>query len=341
MWSSKLVALFGVLATLETVNAARVHRQPRRLAHRAASASSCAALYYQCGGTNFTGPTCCESGATCVVQNPYYSQCVASSTSSTSAAAASSSTASASVTGSVLLTTDCAAVYGASGSSCTFQNDYYSQCLPSSAVSSSSSSSTTSAKTGLTSGDGTAYGTSDAGAACLLPTRTDQRFAAFSGAVWDNSEWCGGCVRVTGPVGSIDVQVTNECPECAEGSLDLSDDAYETITGTSPGRTSITWDWISCVDAGLTTGDVEIAWKSGSSAYWAAIQPRGGAVGISAVSIKESSASSYTSLARQNYNYWLAESGAGAGPFSVLVDWQDGTSSTYTNIVLNAIVGDA
>ncbi|CAG8924719.1 unnamed protein product [Penicillium salamii] len=32
--------------------------------------------YYQCGGLNYTGATACESGSTCVVQNPYYSQCV-------------------------------------------------------------------------------------------------------------------------------------------------------------------------------------------------------------------------------------------------------------------------
>ncbi|KAI5475695.1 glycoside hydrolase family 12 protein [Pseudohyphozyma bogoriensis] len=40
---------------------------------------SCAALYYQCGGLNWTGATCCQSGATCKVQNDYYSQCVAAS----------------------------------------------------------------------------------------------------------------------------------------------------------------------------------------------------------------------------------------------------------------------
>lgn len=32
--------------------------------------------YAQCGGTGFSGATTCESGWTCKVQNPYYSQCV-------------------------------------------------------------------------------------------------------------------------------------------------------------------------------------------------------------------------------------------------------------------------
>lgn len=45
----------------------------------AASSSStggAVAHWYQCGGINWTGATACESGYTCVVQNPYYSQCL-------------------------------------------------------------------------------------------------------------------------------------------------------------------------------------------------------------------------------------------------------------------------
>lgn len=34
------------------------------------------AKYYQCGGTGFTGSTTCVDGTKCVVQNPYYSQCL-------------------------------------------------------------------------------------------------------------------------------------------------------------------------------------------------------------------------------------------------------------------------
>ncbi|EIM86988.1 uncharacterized protein STEHIDRAFT_182867 [Stereum hirsutum FP-91666 SS1] len=37
------------------------------------------ALYGQCGGTNYSGDTLCDSGSTCQYMNDYYSQCVASS----------------------------------------------------------------------------------------------------------------------------------------------------------------------------------------------------------------------------------------------------------------------
>ncbi|KEP45190.1 putative alpha-L-arabinofuranosidase axhA [Rhizoctonia solani 123E] len=40
----------------------------------APTGGSCSALYGQCGGIGYTGPTCCQSG-TCKYGNDYYSQC--------------------------------------------------------------------------------------------------------------------------------------------------------------------------------------------------------------------------------------------------------------------------
>ncbi|KAF9869865.1 hypothetical protein CkaCkLH20_12664 [Colletotrichum karsti] len=37
---------------------------------------SCGAAWSQCGGTGWTGPTCCASGSSCVVNNAWYSQCI-------------------------------------------------------------------------------------------------------------------------------------------------------------------------------------------------------------------------------------------------------------------------
>jgi len=36
----------------------------------------CSSRYAQCGGTNYQGPTCCQSGSKCVFINEYYSQCL-------------------------------------------------------------------------------------------------------------------------------------------------------------------------------------------------------------------------------------------------------------------------
>ncbi|ROT43015.1 hypothetical protein SODALDRAFT_342219 [Sodiomyces alkalinus F11] len=37
---------------------------------------NCSGLWGQCGGENWSGPTCCASGSTCEFQNPWYSQCL-------------------------------------------------------------------------------------------------------------------------------------------------------------------------------------------------------------------------------------------------------------------------
>ncbi|KAJ7940206.1 cellobiohydrolase II [Mycena leptocephala] len=42
-----------------------------------------AAVWGQCGGIGFTGPTTCVAGATCTVNNAYYSQCLPNSTGGT------------------------------------------------------------------------------------------------------------------------------------------------------------------------------------------------------------------------------------------------------------------
>jgi hypothetical protein len=61
--------------------------------------SSCAAVYYQCGGQGWTGPTCCVS-STCTYSNPYYSQCVPSGSGSSSSSSSSSSSGAGSSSGS-------------------------------------------------------------------------------------------------------------------------------------------------------------------------------------------------------------------------------------------------
>ncbi|GME71814.1 unnamed protein product [Ambrosiozyma monospora] len=59
--------------------------------------SGLASLYYQCGGTNWTGATQCVDGATCSSQNDYYHQCIpteytGNSAANTAAAAAAATT---------------------------------------------------------------------------------------------------------------------------------------------------------------------------------------------------------------------------------------------------------
>ncbi|EJD54117.1 endo-1,4-beta-xylanase precursor [Auricularia subglabra TFB-10046 SS5] len=57
------------------------------LASFVAAAVAQSAVWGQCGGIGWTGPTTCVSGAVCTVQNAYYSQCLPSSAGSTTTSA--------------------------------------------------------------------------------------------------------------------------------------------------------------------------------------------------------------------------------------------------------------
>lgn len=37
---------------------------------------NCSPRWGQCGGSGWSGPTCCEAGSTCQAQNQWYSQCI-------------------------------------------------------------------------------------------------------------------------------------------------------------------------------------------------------------------------------------------------------------------------
>ncbi|POY75491.1 putative Cellulose 1,4-beta-cellobiosidase (non-reducing end) [Rhodotorula taiwanensis] len=166
--------------------------------------------YGQCGGSGYTGASCCPSGYFCSYSNPYYSQCVpttspsASSTSSSTTSSSSSSGSSSSATSrstssssssSTSTTTSatpsptsCSGIqlgYGqcggigwsgpmccVSGWTCTYSNDFYSQCLPStsssptSSTSSSSSSSSSSSTTSSSSTSSSASASSSTAGGC-------------------------------------------------------------------------------------------------------------------------------------------------------------------------------
>ncbi|KAK2596076.1 hypothetical protein N8I77_013583 [Diaporthe amygdali] len=62
---------------------------------------NCGAVYSQCGGTGWTGSTCCASGSTCNLVNQYYSQCLPGSAASSSASTSKTTSAATSSTSKV------------------------------------------------------------------------------------------------------------------------------------------------------------------------------------------------------------------------------------------------
>ena len=76
------------------------------------------------------------------------------------------------------------------------------------------------------------------------------KYAAINAKQWSKGAWCGACVvarcadkacKATAPVV---VQILDECPECALGDLDFSVPAFKELTGLSPSRVAIEWQFL-------------------------------------------------------------------------------------------------
>jgi expansin (peptidoglycan-binding protein) len=95
------------------------------------------------------------------------------------------------------------------------------------------------------SGEATYYAADGTGACGFKATPNDLNVAAMNGAQYKKT-WCGQCVLVTGPKGSVKVRIVDLCPGCSEGDLDLSKQAFATIASLSAGRIKITWHAVPC-----------------------------------------------------------------------------------------------
>ncbi|CAK4875000.1 unnamed protein product [Aphanomyces euteiches] len=127
---------------------------------------------------------------------------------------------------------------------------------------------------GTYSGDGTTYGDGDpANGNCAL-----MKYASFAPAfhvALNNDQYnsganCGRCVSVSctdsrcTKTAPVIAQIVDRCPECKHGDLDMSLQLYNAVTGYTPGRVQITWDFIDCdIDGGI-----QVCAKSGSSIDW-------------------------------------------------------------------------
>lgn len=135
--------------------------------------------------------------------------------------------------------------------------------------------------------------------------------AAMNEQEYGNAEYCGACVKVDGPNGSVVVHITDRCPECTTGHLDLSREAFAMIGEPKQGIIPITWQVISCPD----NGTIRYHYKDGSSQWWTAIQIRNHRLPIKQVEIWKNN--QWQVLTRQRYNYFLDDKGAGPDPVRI------------------------
>ena len=95
-----------------------------------------------------------------------------------------------------------------------------------------------------TEGQATYYDANGTGA-CGFKASTNFYVVAMNGTDYDKSI-CGKCIDVTGPKGDVVVRITDKCPGCGAGGLDLSITAFTKIGDKSAGRIDVSWHYVAC-----------------------------------------------------------------------------------------------
>lgn len=168
-------------------------------------------------------------------------------------------------------------------------------------------------------GEGTYYD-ADGSGNCSFDASSDLLVAAMNESDYASSALCGGCIAVS-PKGDVVVRIVDRCPECPEGDVDMSPEAFGQIAEIADGRVPITWHLVSCG----TTGPIQYRFKEGSNPYWTAVQIRNTSNPILSVEAKVGDA--YVALARESYNYFIADPGLGEGPYAFRV------TDLYGNVI--------
>ena len=124
--------------------------------------------------------------------------------------------------------------------------------------------------------------------------------AALSPADYGNSEHCGECLEVSGPLGTVVVKVTDKCPGCAPGNLDLSAPAFAAIADPADGVASIRWHRVACP----VSSDVAFRFQ-GSNPYYIKLQVRDHRYGVQSMALQPASGSAYQTMNRSSDNFFV------------------------------------
>jgi expansin len=164
-------------------------------------------------------------------------------------------------------------------------------------------------------GDATYYDFADGSGNCGFPaTPNDLDVGAMNHVDYQGSAACGMCAHVVGPKGEVTVRIVDQCPECLQGAIDLSPQAFGKIAEMSAGRVTIHWRYVPC----NVQGPVIYHFKDGANQWWTAVQMRNHRFGIATFEYQDSNGT-FQSVPRVDYNYFLASSGMGPGPYTFRV----------------------
>ena len=129
--------------------------------------------------------------------------------------------------------------------------------------------------------------------------------AAINPVDYAGSRMCGAWLHVTGPLGSVDVRIVDQCPTCAAGDLDLNTPAFAAIGNLADGIIPVTWKVI----ADPAPGIVFVQESVGSNAFFLQFQPRDGLYPIGTVEYL--APSGYVTARRETFNYFTIDGSLG------------------------------
>lgn len=183
------------------------------------------------------------------------------------------------------------------------------------------------------SGNATYYEYSGSGG-CDYPYDENNPFTVAMNPIdYDGSAMCGRYIRVTGPLGTVDVKIVDLHPTGLAGDIDLNRPAFEVIAEISQGIVPVTWETIADPD----NGPISVHIKEGSNQWWMAVQPRNHRYGIAAVEYH--GPEGFVEAQRQSYNYFVVEAYTGGietidDPFELRLTDVNGQTVVITGIPL-------
>lgn len=145
-----------------------------------------------------------------------------------------------------------------------------------------------------------AAGTARSGNCSFVNNDIKPYYGAMYTPIYDNSNYCGVCVEVTGKKGTQIIQIVDQCPSChVDGDIDLSPAAFQAIVGDlSIGKSGIVWKAVACPFAGK---NIRVT-TQGSNQWYAKVIIEQHINKIKAVEIFNSG--SWKSLVREADNGW-------------------------------------
>jgi expansin (peptidoglycan-binding protein) len=178
--------------------------------------------------------------------------------------------------------------------------------------------------------------------ACGIPVPDPQMMVtAIAEYLWNGSAVCGRCARVTGPLGTVIVEITDLCPAgpnpewCAGDAahLDLSEAAFAAVADPARGVVYIEWEVVECP----VTDDVTLLNSDGSNPWWYAVFALNLRQGVTGVQVRDSSAgATWLPGSRQSWNAFVVQPGYEMIlPYDVRMTGITGEVLTSDNVITN------